>query len=114
MSNEDLRWIESQKKFNENFIMRMTKPKASILTFLNDYKDQSISQIQRALKTSYKEAYRHVKELISWGWVSREKQTKQKHAPVYLNLTEEGKKAVDFLEFQIKVYEAKFLKKNKP
>lgn len=44
----------------------------------------TISQIQRELKISYKETYRHVKELVEAGILDRVKEKKRKHQPVYI------------------------------
>jgi len=64
---------------------KMSKYKMQIVDLLS-VKERTISELQRALKISYKEAYRHISDLGKLGIVIREHKIKMKHQPVYLNL----------------------------
>ena len=72
----------------------MSKYKLSILELLSEKQPLTISEIQRKLNISYKETYRHIKELTTTKLILSEKQTKTKHAPVNITLTEKGKKFI--------------------
>ncbi len=62
---------------------------------------KTISELQRDLKISYKETYRHIKELIEDGLLQRHRENNKKHAPVNITLTEKGKKRVETISGNI-------------
>jgi len=82
------RFLETLKDIKPN--------KFRILKLLED-KKMSISEIQRAVKLSYKETHRHVKELKNKGCLMTDKKVKEKHSPVIVSLSEQGKAIVSGL-----------------
>jgi len=60
--------------------------KLKILELLSNNNEMTISEIQRALGISYKETYRHVKELIGAGFLLKDKREEEKHHPAYISL----------------------------
>lgn len=73
--------------------------KVKILLELSKDEPLTITQIQKKLKISYKEAYRHVKELSEkHDFIKRDKQKNTKHSPVNIYLTNEGKEIAKLLK----------------
>ena len=60
--------------------------KVKILDILSKKKELTISQIQRELKISYKETYRHIQDLINSGFLIRKKKINEQYCPVYIKL----------------------------
>ena len=80
-----------------NFLKGVLSYKFKILNLIyENSKDLSISDIKRKLNISYKETYRHTKELVLAGLVKRDKREREKHEPVKISLTEEGKKFIEY------------------
>lgn len=76
---------------NKLKIIKNIKPiinyeKLNILILLNYRDKMTISEIQRVLGISYKETYRHIKELISLNVLTRIEKKYQKHNPVYIKI----------------------------
>lgn len=71
----------------------VSKYKIQILKILAKEEPKTISELMRDLNISYKETHRHVKELVEKSkFVNRQQKKKgEKHAPVYLRLTDSGK-----------------------
>jgi DNA-binding HxlR family transcriptional regulator len=71
-------------------IKKQFRVKAKILKELYS-KEMHISELSKKTGISYKETYRQTSVLKKWGLLTRKKRIGEKHQPVMLNLTHEGK-----------------------
>jgi DNA-binding MarR family transcriptional regulator len=84
------------ERYIEGFLKELMKNpmspyKLKVLKILFKKQPLTISEIQRELDISYKETYRHISELITLKYIERVKLVKEKHTPVNITLTENGK-----------------------
>lgn len=92
--------MENNKKFivstiKESLKKPMSPYKNRIVLTLFCKEPKTISELQRDLGISYKETYRHIKELIKDGLLQRHREEEKKHAPVNITLTKKGKERVE-------------------
>lgn len=92
--------MENDKKFiystiKESLKKPMSPYKNKIILLLFSKEPKTISELQRDLGISYKETYRHIKELIKDDLLKRHREEDKKHAPVNITLTDKGKKRVE-------------------
>jgi len=64
----------------------INKNKNKIISMLGKKEKMTISEIQRELDISYKETYRHIKELVEAGILKRKHNSNEKCQPVYVSL----------------------------
>jgi len=79
----------------KSVIKKTSRYKIRILRLLKKNQPKFISEIQRHLGISYKETYRHIKEMKELGYIRIEIQKKTKHKPVFVYLTDVGKFILD-------------------
>lgn len=87
----------SIEAFKEIAMAKFSKYKKKILIAISN-KDKSISEIKRELGISYKEVYRHTKELEQLKLISCNKQMQTKHNPVQVSITKVGKSFLEELK----------------
>jgi predicted transcriptional regulator len=75
--------------------MGLGKHKPAILKQLVKKDKITISELQRALKISYKETYRNIKELEKWHYVLLTKNSFEKCQPVRISINPECRSLVD-------------------
>jgi len=86
----------------KSFLIKPSSPyKLRILLSLFSKEPKSISDLQRVLGISYKETYRHIKEMILSGEIQKNIKTKTKHSPADITLTEKGKKKAEILSSEV-------------
>jgi len=74
-------------------ISKLINPnKKKILELLSKNKKMTIAEIKKSLKISYKETYRHIKELVAIKVLSRKREMHEGGRPVYISLTPQAKK----------------------
>jgi DNA-binding MarR family transcriptional regulator len=78
----------------------LSEYKHQILLALLEKEPRTISEIMRHLNISYKETHRHVAELTKNGIIQRNRNNKEKHAPVYISLTENGRKVAELRKIE--------------
>ncbi len=94
LSNKLLRFLAEQQLEGKS----LSKTKAKIIKILYNDEPQTISELMRKLKISYKETHRHIKELSeNIRLIQRKRNMEEKHAPVYITLTNFGHEYGNFL-----------------
>ena len=83
---------------NKGALPGISPYKIEILKQLSEPKN--ISEIMRLVGISYKETYRHIKELDECLWIHKKKQKEEKHAPVLITISPAGKMILELVSLK--------------